>query len=160
MFNVRFSLLFCVVYVFSGFSLKAQDVKVSYEAMGKNYILKAENSSFYPYTIQIVFTKLTGASGMTTDVPYISVAGNKEVYDSINELEYHDNSIYANVWQKPIILKINPKTGEVVGKFDFSAIVKKHITNEDDVLNGIAFKGENMLITGKNWDKIYEVKIK
>lgn len=43
MFNVRFSLLFCVVYVFSGFSLKAQDVKVSYEAMGKNYILKAEN---------------------------------------------------------------------------------------------------------------------
>ena len=76
MFNVRFSLLFCVVYVFSRFSLKAQDVKVSYEAMGKNYILKAENSSFYPYTIQIVFTKLTGASGMTTDVPYISVAGN------------------------------------------------------------------------------------
>lgn len=40
MFNVRFSLLFCVVYVFSGFSLKAQDVKVSYEAMGKNYILR------------------------------------------------------------------------------------------------------------------------
>lgn len=93
-------------------------------------------------------------------IKYISVAGNKEVYDSINELEYHDHSIFANVWQKPIILKIDPKTGEVIGKFDFSEIVKKHITNEDDVLNGIAFKGDNMLITGKNWDKIYEVKIK
>lgn len=93
-------------------------------------------------------------------IKYISVAGNKEVYDSINELEYHNNSIYANVWQKPIILKIDPKTGEVLGKFDFSDIVRKHVTNEDDVLNGIAFKGENMLITGKNWDKIYEVKIK
>lgn len=91
---------------------------------------------------------------------YISVAGNKEVYDQINELEFHNGFIYSNVWQKPIILKIDPKTGEVVGKFDFSEIVKKHITNEDDVLNGIAFKGENMLITGKNWDKIYEVKIK
>lgn len=91
---------------------------------------------------------------------YISVAGNKEIYDSINELEYHNGFIYSNVWQKPIILKIDPKTGEVLGKFDFSEIVKKHITNEDDVLNGIAFKGENMLITGKNWDKIYEVKIK
>lgn len=91
---------------------------------------------------------------------YISVAGNKEVYDHINELEYHNGFIYSNVWQKPIILKIDPKTGEVLGKFDFSEIVKKHITNEDDVLNGIAFKGENMLITGKNWDKIYEVKIK
>lgn len=93
-------------------------------------------------------------------IKYISVAGNKEVYDSINELEYHDHSIFANVWQKPIILKIDPKTGEVIGKFDFSEIAKKHITNEDDVLNGIAFKGDNMLITGKNWDKIYEVKIK
>jgi glutamine cyclotransferase len=41
---------------------------------------------------------------------------------------------------KPIILKIDPKTGEVLGKFDFSEIVKKHITNEDDVLNGIALK--------------------
>ncbi len=93
-------------------------------------------------------------------IKYISVAGNKEVYDQINELEYHNGFIYSNVWQKPIILKIDPKTGEVLGKFDFSEIVKKHSTNEDDVLNGIAFKGENMLITGKNWDKIYEVKIK
>ena len=93
-------------------------------------------------------------------VKYISVAGNTEVYDSINELEYHDNSIYSNVWQKPYILKINPKTGEVVARIDFSEIVKKHNTGTDDVLNGIAFKGENMLVTGKNWDKIYEVKIK
>jgi glutamine cyclotransferase len=38
--------------------------------------------------------------------------------------------------------------------------VKKHNTGTDDVLNGIAFKGQNMLVTGKNWDKIYEVKIK
>lgn len=62
--------------VHAEFSLTAQNVKVSYEVEGKNYILKAENTSFYPYTIQVVFTKLTGASGMTTDVPYVSVAGN------------------------------------------------------------------------------------
>ena len=43
---------------------------------------------------------------------------------SINELEYHNGFIYSNVWQKPIILKIDPKTGEVLGKFDFSEIVK------------------------------------
>lgn len=93
-------------------------------------------------------------------VKYISVAGNAETYDQLNELEYHNGFIYSNVWQKPIILKINPKTGEVVGKFDFSALAKQNTTNEDDVLNGIAFKGDNMLITGKNWSKIYEVKIK
>ena len=93
-------------------------------------------------------------------VRYISVAGNTEAYDKLNELEYHKGFIYANVWQQPVILKINPANGEVVGKFDFTEIAKKHTTNSDDVLNGIAFKGDNMLITGKNWDKIYEVSIK
>lgn len=91
---------------------------------------------------------------------FISVAGNTQAYDQLNELEFHNGFVYANVWQKPIILKINPKTGEVEGKFDFTEIVKNHTKGNDDVLNGIAFKGENMLITGKNWDKIYEVKIK
>ncbi len=93
-------------------------------------------------------------------VRYISVAGNTEAYDKLNELEYHKGFIYANVWQQPVILKINPANGEVVGKFDFTEIAKKHTTNSDDVLNGIAFKGDNMLIPGKNWDKIYEVSIK
>lgn len=92
-------------------------------------------------------------------VRFISVAGNTEAYDQLNELEYHKGFIYANVWQKPIILKINPKNGEVVGKFDFTEIAKLHTTGSDDVLNGIAFKGENMLVTGKNWPKIYEVSI-
>lgn len=93
-------------------------------------------------------------------VRYISVAGNTEAYDQLNELEYHKGFIYANVWQKPVILKINPANGEVVGKFDFTEIAKLHTTNSDDVLNGIAFKGDNMLITGKNWNKIYEVALK
>ncbi len=93
-------------------------------------------------------------------VRYISVAGNTEVYDQLNELEFHNGFIYANVWQKPIILKINPQTGEVVGKFDFSEIAKQNTKDPtNDVLNGIAFKGENMLVTGKLWSKIYEVKI-
>lgn len=91
---------------------------------------------------------------------FISVAGSNEVYDMVNELEYHKGFIYANVWQKPIVLKINPANGEVVGKFDFTAIAEKHNKGTDDVLNGIAFKGDNMLITGKNWPKIYEVAIK
>ncbi len=92
-------------------------------------------------------------------VRYISVAGNKEVYDQLNELEYHNGFIYANVWQAPYVLKIDPKSGEVLGKFDFSEFVKKHTRGNDDVLNGIAFKGNNMLVTGKNWPTIYEVAI-
>lgn len=93
-------------------------------------------------------------------IKYIAVAGSSQAYDQLNELEYHNGFIYANVWQKPIILKINPATGEVVGTFDFTEIAKQNTKGSDDVLNGIAFKGENMLVTGKNWPKIYEVVIK
>ncbi len=100
------------------------------------------------------------ASDPSKLVRYVAVAGNTSAYDRLNELEYHKGFVYANVWQKPIILQINPKTGEVTGKFDFSEIAKKHTTGDDDVLNGIAFKGDNMLITGKNWPKIYEVALK
>ncbi|WP_353146209.1 glutaminyl-peptide cyclotransferase [Chryseobacterium sp.] len=93
-------------------------------------------------------------------IKYIAVAGSTQAYDQLNELEYHNGFIYANVWQKPVILKINPATGEVVGTFDFTDIAKQNTKGSDDVLNGIAFKGDNMLVTGKNWPKIYEVAIK
>lgn len=90
----------------------------------------------------------------------ITVASDTEGYDQLNELEYHNGSIYANVWQKPIVLQINPANGEVIGIIDFTNIAKQNTTGNDDVLNGIAFKGENMIITGKNWSRIYEVVIK
>ena len=117
---------------------------------GKNLILSDGTKNIYFLDVQDP-TKL---------VRYISVAGHTSAYDQLNELEYHQGFIYANVWQKPIILKINPANGEVVGTFDFSEIAKKHTTDSDNVLNGIAFKGDNMLITGKNWDKTYEVLLK
>lgn len=117
---------------------------------GKNLIASDGTKNIY-------FLNTTDPSKM---VRYIAVAGNTEAYDQLNELEFHNGFIYANVWQKPIVLKINPANGEVVGKFDFTDIAKKNTTGNDDVLNGIAFKGENMLITGKNWSKIYEVVIK
>ncbi len=94
-------------------------------------------------------------------VKYISVAGNSTAYDQLNELEYHNGFIYANVWQKPIILKINPANGEVVAKIDFTKITELNTKEPgNDVLNGIAFKGDNMLVTGKLWSKIYEISLK
>ena len=116
---------------------------------GKNLILSDGTKNIY----------FLDANAPSKIVRFIAVAGNIEAYDQLNELEYHNGFIYANVWQKPIILKINPANGEVVGKFDFTDLAKKNTTGNDDVLNGIAFKGENMLITGKNWKTIYEVKI-
>ena len=117
---------------------------------GKNLILSDGTKNIY----------FISPDNLQKIVKTISVAGPLEIYEKINELEYHDGFIYANIWQRPYILKINPENGEVVGKIDLTEINKKHSTDADDVLNGIAFKGDNMLITGKNWDKIYEIKVK
>ncbi|MCY0976616.1 glutaminyl-peptide cyclotransferase [Chryseobacterium wangxinyae] len=117
---------------------------------GKNLIASDGTKNLY----------FLNASDPSKVVRYISVAGNSEIYDQLNELEFYKGFIYANVWQKPIVLKINPANGEVVGKFDFTNIAKENTKGSDDVLNGIAFKGDNMVITGKNWSKIYEIVIK
>lgn len=93
-------------------------------------------------------------------VKKVSVGGYKDIYNQLNELEYHKGFIYANIWHEPFILKINPRTGEAVGKFNFTKITEENTKDDKEhVLNGIAFKGENMLVTGKNWPKIYETAI-
>lgn len=118
---------------------------------GKNLIADDGSNNLY-------FLDVNDPSKIVKTVP---VGGYKDIYNEINELEYHNGFIYANVWHKPIILKINPVTGETVGKFDFTKITEENTKNDsENVLNGIAFKGDNMLVTGKKWSKIYEVAIK
>lgn len=91
----------------------------------------------------------------------LAVGGYQDIYAQLNELEYHSGFIYSNIWHQPFILKINPKTGDVIAKFDFTKITEENTKDDKEhVLNGIAFKGDNMLVTGKNWPKIYEVAIK
>jgi len=94
-----------------------------------------------------------------------------EVYDNagkvtnLNELEYIDGKIYANVWLSDRIVIINPKTGRVEGNINLGSILKQSEKNKldqnDDVLNGIAWDSINqrMFVTGKRWPKLFEIKI-
>jgi glutamine cyclotransferase len=77
----------------------------------------------------------------------------------INELEYIDNKIYANVFQTDYIIIINPDNGSIIGFIDCSNL-ESH-KNPENVLNGIAFdqKTSNLFITGKNYKYIYEIKL-
>jgi glutamine cyclotransferase len=81
---------------------------------------------------------------------------------NINELEYVDGCIYANIWQTNYIVKIDPKQGKVIAKYDLTSIVNQYITNSPnaDVLNGIAYnkKSKTFYITGKNWPLLFEIK--
>ena len=88
----------------------------------------------------------------------LQVYSNKEKIIYVNELEYVDGFIYANVFMKDIIIVINAKTGEVVAKLDLANISSEH--KKQGVLNGIAkLENGNFLITGKHWNKMYEIKI-
>lgn len=87
----------------------------------------------------------------------IQVVGNVSIYNNINELEYLDGKIFANVWQTPFILIINPETGAVEQYYDCREF--NEAKGADDVLNGIAIYNGNLLFTGKHWSNIYEVNL-
>ena len=94
----------------------------------------------------------------------IQVVTNKSALRKINELEWVSGKIYANTYQfqKDVVVIINPITGGVDGVVDFSGLkekVKQH--NKLNVLNGIAYhkKRNTFFVTGKNWNKMFEVKI-
>ena len=98
------------------------------------------------------------------EIDNIEIVTDKKKVKNINELEIVDEKIYANTYQfnKEVVLVINKLTGSVDGIIDFGNLrnkVKQH--NNLDVLNGIAFnkKRNSFFITGKRWDKIFEVKI-
>lgn len=79
--------------------------------------------------------------------------------DMLNELEYIDGKIYANVYQKDIIVIINPETGAVEGRINFIGLYDH--PNQEHEFNGIAYdrKGKRLFVTGKKWPKLYEVKV-
>jgi len=79
----------------------------------------------------------------------------------LNELEYTDGRIFANIYTEPYIVELDAATGQVLNRYTAMGIVDKaEATSEMDVLNGIAIHPMtgNLLITGKYWSKIYEVK--
>lgn len=80
----------------------------------------------------------------------------------LNELEYIDGKIWANVYTSDEIVIINPKDGKIEGVIDCRGLLPKQLrTSDTDVLNGIAYDDENgkIYLTGKNWPKLYEVKL-
>lgn len=87
----------------------------------------------------------------------IQIAGYKSVYTYLNELEFVNGKIFANVWTTNFILVINPETGAVEQYYDLTQL--SETKGSDDVLNGIALYKDHLLVTGKNWEKIYELPL-
>ncbi|MEE9363382.1 MAG: glutaminyl-peptide cyclotransferase [Cellulophaga sp.] len=95
---------------------------------------------------------------------YIEIYTHNSKLIKINELEYVDGKIYANTWQpkKEVAVIINPSSGAVEGVINFAGLKSKVTQHKEvDVLNGIAYHPtrKTFFITGKYWDKMFEVKI-
>jgi glutamine cyclotransferase len=95
----------------------------------------------------------------------LSVADNRGMVDSLNELEYINGYIYANRWYTNDIVKIDTANGHVVGKINMTGLLQQYApdyrASDSDVLNGIAYDSttKKFYITGKNWPKLFEVRL-
>ncbi len=90
-----------------------------------------------------------------------------QVYDDaglvtrLNELEYIQGKVYANVWCTDCVAMISPQTGQVVGWIDLAGLLSPEEAAGADVLNGIAYDAENdrLFVTGKLWPKLFEIEL-
>lgn len=101
------------------------------------------------------------------EIGYIETVTNKSIFNKANELEYVDGKIYANVYQKESMMIIDATSGAIEGVINFGGLknkVKKgpNWDEGNSVLNGVAYHKERgtFFVTGKNWDKLFEVKIR
>jgi glutamine cyclotransferase len=92
----------------------------------------------------------------------VNVSEKGHPIDKLNELEFIKGFIYANIWMSNFIVKIDPASGNVVGKFDLSSLTNeaKRIHPNADVLNGIAYDAtsDKIYVTGKMWSNIYQIQ--
>ncbi len=96
-----------------------------------------------------------------TEVRHISVYDDRGPVEQLNELEYIDGTVYANVYQTDEIVRIDPSCGKVLERINLRGLLpKKDYRSDTDVLNGIAWDAETgrIFVTGKNWPKLFEVR--
>jgi glutamine cyclotransferase len=99
---------------------------------------------------------------MFTVVSRIEVYDNEKKVDQLNELEYINGEIWANIWNTDRIARIDRMSGKIIAYIDLKGILPESERKyETDVLNGIAYDqtGNRIFITGKKWPKLYEIRI-
>jgi glutaminyl-peptide cyclotransferase len=94
----------------------------------------------------------------------ISVTDENGDVKDLNELEYIEGYIFANIWQTNTIVKIDPQSGKVVGRLDLSQLARdaQMRSPKVDVLNGIAYHPTTklVLVTGKYWPMTYVIQLR
>ena len=94
----------------------------------------------------------------------IKVRDRGRAIDQLNELEWIDGEIWANIWKSDFIARIDPATGKVNSWVDMSGLLgsERVADPEEEVLNGIAYDkvGKRLFLTGKRWPYLYHVELR
>ena len=92
----------------------------------------------------------------------IQVREGATLVEDLNELEFVEGEIYANVWTTERIAIIAPATGQVTGWINLAGIMPRGATSGDAVLNGIAYDAarRRLFVTGKLWPRLFEIRIR
>jgi len=96
------------------------------------------------------------------EIKQIQISENGIPITRINELEYINGEIYANIWQTDKIVRINPNNGNVIGWVDLTGLLPQDdFSAPVDVLNGIAYDAskDRLFVTGKFWPYLYEIAL-
>jgi glutamine cyclotransferase len=97
------------------------------------------------------------------EVRRVLVRDGDTAVDRLNELEFIEGHVYANIWRDDVIVKIDPASGDVVARYDLSVPMAVARRNAPDIiLNGIAYDPDSghIFITGKRWSKLLELKLR
>ena len=94
------------------------------------------------------------------EISRITVLADGQPVNRLNELEFVDGEIWANIWYQDRIARVSADTGEVLGWIDLSGLNPARRGSED-VLNGIAYdpSSDRLFVTGKNWPTLYEIEV-
>lgn len=102
-------------------------------------------------------------SDTLAEIGHLDVYDHRGPVDQLNELEYINGEIYANIWRTNQIARIDPQTGHVIGWIDLTGILQlpANYNQPVDVLNGIAYDPatERLFVTGKLWPSLFEIEL-
>lgn len=112
-------------------------------------------------TLSFVDPAATMLSGQLTIVRQVKVTRQGAPLTRLNELEYINGSVFANVWLTDLIVQIDPASGAVIGELNLSGLLSPAERAAADVLNGIAYDavGDRLFVTGKYWPALFEIAL-
>jgi glutamine cyclotransferase len=143
------------------FDLKTFRLKRRFSYKGEGWGLASGAGKVYMSDGSAFIRVLTPAMN---EVRRFEVKADGKALERLNELEWVDGELFANVWGEDIIARIDPATGKVTGWIDLRPLLpaeKRGTASPDAVLNGIAYdsKRRRLFVTGKLWPTLFEIEL-